>query len=131
MPWCRKRYQFLLLFFLTSWVGVAGCGRSIPGHSQPASSESSSDPKFSTNTSPHATGPATQLTNQQNPAADTSSWQEAAREDPDPRVRLHAIETWSQKPGDTLDPVTHALVDPDETVRVRAQQLFEDALARK
>jgi hypothetical protein len=56
---------------------------------------------------------------------------DATREDPDPRVRLHAIETWAAKPGNTLDPVTFALVDPDENVRARAQQLFEEALARK
>jgi len=62
---------------------------------------------------------------------ETSSWLDAAREDPDPRVRLHAIETWAIKPGKSLDPVTYALVDPDETVRARAQQLFEEALERR
>jgi hypothetical protein len=46
------------------------------------------------------------------------------------RVRLHANETWAIKPGKTLDPVMYALVDPDETVRARAQQLFESALER-
>jgi hypothetical protein len=58
-------------------------------------------------------------------------WLSEARNDPDPRVRLNAIEVWSQKPDDTLDPVTHAMVDPDESVRARAQQLFEEALARQ
>ncbi len=131
MPWYRKRYRFFLLLFLTSVVGVAGCGRSTPGHSPPVSNETSSDRKFSTNTFPNAIGSAAQTTNSQSQAADNTSWQAVAREDADPRVRLHAVETWSQKPGNTLDPATHAMVDEDETVRARAQQLFEDALARK
>lgn len=131
MPWYREPRYFLLLLFLTSWVGVAGCGRSTPDQSRPSSTDPTSDPKFSTSLAPSASNSAAQLTKQQNQASDTSSWQAAAGEDPDPRVRLHAIETWSQKPGDTLDPVTHAMLDPDESVRTRAQQLFEDALGRK
>jgi hypothetical protein len=31
----------------------------------------------------------------------------------------------------TFDPVTHALVDPDESVRAGAQELFEKALERQ
>jgi hypothetical protein len=57
------------------------------------------------------------------------AWLTAAREDPDPSVRLHALETWAQNPGETLDPVTYALVDSDESVRTRAQALWEEALA--
>jgi hypothetical protein len=30
---------------------------------------------------------------------DPAPWLEAAREDPDPRVPLHAIESWAKKPG--------------------------------
>lgn len=131
MPWYCKHCYFLLLLFLTSVVSVVGCGRSTPDNFRQSSTDTDRDPKLSTNASPSASGSAMQLTKQQTQAADTSSWQEAVREDPDPRVRLHAIETWSQKPGNTLDPATHALVDPDETVRARAQQLFEDALARR
>ncbi|HEY2920959.1 MAG TPA: HEAT repeat domain-containing protein [Candidatus Binatia bacterium] len=59
------------------------------------------------------------------------AWLAEARNDPDPRVRLNAIETWARNPGESLDPVTHALVDPDESVRARAQELFEEALARR
>lgn len=50
---------------------------------------------------------------------------------PDPRERIRALETWAQHPGDTLDPVTYALVDPDESVRARAQELLEAVLARR
>jgi len=30
-----------------------------------------------------------------------------------------------------VDPLTHAMVDPDEQVRARAQALWEEALARQ
>ncbi len=59
------------------------------------------------------------------------AWFAAARDDPDPNVRLHALETWAQNPGENLDPLTYALVDPDETVRARAQELLEQELARR
>jgi hypothetical protein len=58
-------------------------------------------------------------------------WLAAARADPDPSVRLQAIEDWARGPQETLDPVTYALVDPDESVRARAQQLWEEALKRR
>jgi len=50
--------------------------------------------------------------------------------DPDPNIRLDALEAWALAPRQTLDPVTYALVDPDESVRARAQELFEEVLAR-
>ena len=50
---------------------------------------------------------------------------------PDPQVRIQGLEAWAQRPGETLDPVTYALVDPDESVRVRAQEVFEEELARR
>src|SRR5712692_7933287 len=54
----------------------------------------------------------------------------AALNDADPRVRIRALETWAQRPGEDLNPVTYALVDPDESVRARAQELLEAVLAR-
>jgi len=64
-------------------------------------------------------------------AEEEPAWLTEARNDPDPHVRLQAIETWAINPGDSLDPVTYALVDPDETIRARAQELFEEALEHK
>lgn len=57
-------------------------------------------------------------------------WYEVARESPDVSVRLQALETWVQRPGHSLDPLTYGLVDQDETVRERAQALYEQTLAR-
>ena len=50
---------------------------------------------------------------------------------PDPRVRIRALETWAQHPGEDLNPLTYALVDPDDSVRARAQELLEAVLARR
>ena len=53
-----------------------------------------------------------------------------ALQDPDPGVRVKGLEQWAQHPGGySLDPPSQALVDPDEAVRARAQQLFDHALA--
>ena len=50
--------------------------------------------------------------------------------DSDPGVRIQNLETWAQEPGNTIDPATYALVDPDESVRSRAEALLEEVLAR-
>jgi hypothetical protein len=58
-------------------------------------------------------------------------WFAELRESPDAPVRLQALETWAQQPGDTIDPLTYALVDEDEDVRARAEELYEQQLARE
>ncbi len=58
-------------------------------------------------------------------------WLTEAQNDPDPRIRLNAIEAWARNPTESLDPITYSLVDPDESVRARAQKLLEDRLARR
>jgi hypothetical protein len=50
-------------------------------------------------------------------------WVAELRESPDATVRLQALELWAQQPGDTIDPLTYALVDEDEEVRARAEEL--------
>jgi hypothetical protein len=40
-------------------------------------------------------------------------------------VRIQALEAWARNHGKSLDPVTYALVDLDEPVRARAQELFD------
>lgn len=58
-------------------------------------------------------------------------WFAEIRENPDVTVRLQALEVWAQQPGDTINPVTYALVDGDEHVRARAQELWEQQLTRE
>jgi hypothetical protein len=55
-------------------------------------------------------------------------WYAEARESPEVMVRLQALEFWAQQPKEALDPVTFALVDEDESVRARAQDLWEQRL---
>jgi hypothetical protein len=44
---------------------------------------------------------------------------------------MGALEAWARQPGESLDSLTHALVDPDESVRARAQELLDQALASR
>jgi len=61
------------------------------------------------------------------PAGASKGWGFA---DPDPEVRIQALEAWVEhRQGDSVDPLTYALVDPDEQVRARAQELWERLLA--
>ena len=64
-------------------------------------------------------------------ATEEPTWLIEARDDPDPTVRLGVIEVWASDRGADLNPFTYALVDADETVRARAQELFEEALASR
>jgi outer membrane murein-binding lipoprotein Lpp len=50
---------------------------------------------------------------------------------PDPNVRIQALDGWASQPSVSLEPLTYALVDSDESVRARAQELLEEALARR
>jgi hypothetical protein len=50
----------------------------------------------------------------------------AAPASPGPQERIQALEQWvAARDGSDVDLLTHALVDPDEQVRVRAQELLE------
>jgi hypothetical protein len=58
-------------------------------------------------------------------------WFAERRESPDATVRLQALALWAQQPGTGIDPLTFALVDEDEDVRTRAEELYEQQLARE
>jgi hypothetical protein len=62
--------------------------------------------------------------------ASPSPWLAELLDDPDPQVRLQGLDAWERCPDETLDAVTYALVDADESVRERSQALFEQTLAR-
>jgi len=63
------------------------------------------------------------------PAA--APWPPAEMQDPDPRLRRFALEQWARGPTEALDLVAAALIDPEESIRERAEQVFEEALARR
>lgn len=106
---------------------VARENRSLAPSSEGLHSSKASDKLFVPLSSfPSATRDSEQYQTEEMPA-----WLAEALDDPDPHVRIRALETWSQQPRRTLDPLTYALVDPDESVRARAQELLEEALARR
>jgi hypothetical protein len=61
----------------------------------------------------------------------SSPWPPVQMQDPDPRMRRFALEQWAREPTDSLDLVAAALVDPEESIRERAEQVFEEVLARR
>jgi hypothetical protein len=85
---------------------------------------------------PAATSAGTPLSDAQTTADQAQreareQWFAELCENPDVTVRLQALELWAQQPGDTIDPLTYALVDEDEDVRARAEELWEQQLARE
>ncbi len=65
------------------------------------------------------------------PAEAAAPWPPAAMQDPDPRMRRFALEQWAREPTESLDLVTAAMVDPDESIRERAEQVLEQVLAQR
>jgi len=117
-------------------VSLYGCGGSSSDISGDRSGSATSPEK---KTSEPRRAPANTTTdtrrsvlneNERHPTEEPA-WLTVELEDPDPSVRLQAIETWGREPEVTLDPLTYALVDPDESVRARAQELLEEELARR
>ena len=126
LPDARRRLPLLLALGLIA----AGCGRAIPEPSDRIATRAAPAVAHAPErSSPAVTVSAFRFSERmQTP---DPAWLAAAREDPDPNVRLHALETWAQHPGESLDPVTYALVDADESVRTRAQELVEQVWAAK
>jgi len=55
-------------------------------------------------------------------------WYAEMREAPEVGLRLHALDVWAEHPNDGINPLTYALVDADESVRTRAQELYSQYL---
>jgi len=62
---------------------------------------------------------------------DPPPWLAELLQSPDPNVRIQALDAWARQPTASLNPVTYALVDSDESVRARAQEILEQELARR
>jgi hypothetical protein len=90
------------------------------------------DARVQTAASPADTPPSdAQTTADQAQREVREQWFAELRESPDVTVRLQALEVWAQQPGDSIDPLTYALVDEDEDVRTRAQALWEQQLTQE
>jgi hypothetical protein len=68
---------------------------------------------------------------EQSQAEDPPPWLVELFHAADPNVRIQALDAWARQPGRSLDPVTYALVDSDESVRARVQDVLERELARR
>jgi HEAT repeat protein len=68
---------------------------------------------------------------EQRQSDDPPPWLDELLHAPDPNVRIQALDAWARQPTASLDPVTYALVDPDESVRARAQEWLERELVRR
>src|SRR5437764_9339704 len=122
----------LRLLVATTAAVLLACGKSTellptPANSAPAPAQVS----IAASTS-RLNPPATSWEARQQYTDVVLAWYAAMRDDPDPTMRLLVVEGWTQHqdPDDKLDLLTHALVDPDDAVRARAQELFEQELTR-
>jgi hypothetical protein len=119
----------------SSPLGPTARGTSLSGtHSPDASRVPNATPNIRARTAASTADTQSsdeKTTVEQAQRAARQSWYAAAREHPDVGVRLQALELWAKQPGDALDPVTYALVDGDESVRARAQELYEQQLTRE
>ncbi len=131
-----ERLGCLGLLALAAMVSLYGCGGSSSDISGNRSSRAVSPEKKTSeprrtlgNTSTDAHRSV--FNNSERHPTEEPLWLTVERDDPGPSVRLQAMEAWAKEPEETLDTLTYALVDPDETVRARAQELLEEELARR
>ena len=114
-------------------LALAGCGNPTPEIPRPATSTPThvKEPVTVPDSRPLVTS-ATRY-DQQAQTDLLLGWYAAARDDPNPLPRLQLIEVWAQqaRQDSSLDLLTNALVDPDEPVHARAQELLEQELARR
>ena len=144
MPWHLSSCLGLLSVAIV--LSLLGCGKSSPHSSDQESSPVvggehrflASGPKGLHSSKsleklfvPLSPLPSATRDNEQYQTEEMPAWLAEALNDPDPSVRLQAIEVWVREPEETLDLLTYALVDSDETVRARAQELLEEELTRR
>jgi hypothetical protein len=96
-----------------------------PPASPPAASRGATISERSISPAPGAFAPEKYQT------GDPQPWLAELLHAPDPNVRIQGLDAWARQPGVSLDPVTYALVDPDESVRARAREVLEQVLARR
>lgn len=123
----HRRIYLLGMIAVVVALAFFGSGKSFLNHGNsssaaPAHKAYASAPK-------NAWAPATG--DHQAYSTEEPAWLTEALNDPNPNVRINALEAWARNFRESLDPITHALVDPDESVRSRAQELLEEALARQ
>src|SRR5262245_33617415 len=128
---------------LAAALALYGCGKppspsslERPVHAVAAQAAAAIDPPASPSTAyrgSNASGglPVASAALERSETEDPPAWLVELLQSPDPNVRIQALDAWARQRGASLNPVTYALVDSDESVRARAQEVFEQALARR
>lgn len=136
----RHFVQSLGFAAIATALALQGCGKPSPGSldrsSQAAVGRAAAD-SLASRSEVHRGEmtaerlPAAGAPVERYPAEDTPPWLDALLHDPDPNVRIQGLDASERERTASLDPVTYALIDPDEAVRARAQELLEHELARR
>jgi hypothetical protein len=124
----------LIVTFAMMTAALVGCG-DVAHDSRAISAKSSASTPVASTGSQLAPGlamrvPAAVVTQRDLPVAARIGILDEVNQHPDPQMRMAALEVWAAGDKGSLDPVTHALVDTDEAVRARAQELLEQELLR-
>jgi hypothetical protein len=117
------RLRRLGLLALAVVVSLYGCGGSSSDISGDRSGRATSPETVALRRAPANTttdAHRSMLNENERHPTEEPAWLTAECDDPDPSVRLQAIEAWAREPEETLDPLIYALVHPDETVRASA-----------
>lgn len=132
MPCSRQVASFRGVAVAMLAAALGGCGNALPDrHGAPLKAAPATTSQRQLDPQP-APVSATAPTRHDEPVSVASAPSSAGTlQQPDPQTRLAALEVWAAGPRESLDPVTYALVDADEWVRLRAQELLEQELARR
>jgi hypothetical protein len=138
----RHLVRSLCFAALATALVLQGCGKSSPVDSGRGNSRSASGRTAQPASLAFRSAALHGQTTSRNPGVastpgeqyqtdDPPPWLAELLRSPDPNVRIQALDAWAQHPGASLDPVTYALIDPDESVRARAQEVLEQELVRR
>ena len=136
MPSHRQPVSFPIVAATMMAAALAGCGDAAPD--KPLASTTAAHSTAVASTAPRLVtesakrAPAATPTRDDVPVSTAigSSFEEV-NQHPDAQMRMAALEVWAAGAKESLDPVTYALVDPDDAVRTRAQELLEQEIARR
>jgi hypothetical protein len=115
-------------------LALGACGRSLPDQSATATPPRAIAARQVIAQQPPTSAPKASMASVAQYSESTQApppWLAELLNAPDPQVRLLGLDAWARHPGESLDPVTYALADPDESVRARAQEVLEEELARR
>jgi len=137
----RRPVRDLSLTAIALALALSGCGKpftaSLDRTVDPVAAPAEEVDQPATSSETHrgqtasARAPVARVPQAEQYPAEDPPWLAELLQAPDPNVRMQALDAWARQPTASLDPVTYALIDPDESVRARAQEIFDGELARR